>query len=65
MSFATSREPATIGSSAAAKLLGVSHRTILNRVETGALVPLAKLDGKTGAYIFDRADVERLKGEDA
>ena len=51
---------ATMGSADAARALGISRRTLLHRVEDGTLVPLAKLSGKTGAYLFEAADVQRL-----
>lgn len=46
-------------------MLGVSHRTVLHWVAVGQLEPMAKLDGHTGAYIFDRDTIEALKDEKA
>lgn len=53
-----------IGTAEAARLLGKSHRTIHRLVESGALVPaLVAPGGRKGAYLFDSADVERIKAE--
>lgn len=41
--------------------LGKTPRTVQRMVTSGALVPAATLPGKTGAHLFDPADVERLK----
>lgn len=40
------------------RLLGVSARTVIRRVEAGLLVAAQKLPGPQGAYLFRRADVE-------
>jgi len=40
-----------------AAALGVSRQAVLQRVETGALVPVTKLPGLTGPYLFDASDV--------
>lgn len=45
----------------AAATLQVDRRTVRRLIEEGALSPTMKLPGKTGAYLFDRADVEALK----
>lgn len=44
----------------AAGLLGKSPRTVQRLVHAGRLTPAIKLDGPNGAYLFNRADVERL-----
>ena len=49
-----------IGTREAATVLATSRREVLRFVESGALVPVAKLPAATGAYLFDPADVERL-----
>lgn len=51
-----------IGTTEAAKLLGVSQRTIHrmvadNRLQTAIVVP----GGYAGVYLFNPADVEKLK----
>jgi predicted site-specific integrase-resolvase len=43
-----------------AKRLGVPSRTIQNRVRAGKLPYVAKLDGRTGAYLFDPAVIEEI-----
>lgn len=43
----------------AAEITGDSVRTFLRRVGKD-ISPAIKLDGKRGAYLFDRADVEAL-----
>lgn len=60
MTSATPSEPATIGSSTTARILGLSHRAVLDRVKAGTLTPHARLEGRTGAYIFSRAYIEAL-----
>ena len=47
----------------AADRLGVSVWTIHGLVRNGKLAPLYKLEGTTGAYAFDPADVERIATE--
>lgn len=55
-----------IGSKEACALLGDVHRaTLVRRVWSGALEPVAKLPGKNGAYLFRRADVEALRDAEA
>jgi len=49
-----------IGSRAAADRLGVEVSTVTRYVTDGILVPATKLDGRNGAYVFHRADVEEL-----
>jgi predicted DNA-binding transcriptional regulator AlpA len=38
---------------------GLSRSTLRRRVEAGTLTPLLKLEGRTGAYVFTRAEIER------
>lgn len=50
-----------IGSAEAARLLGKSPRTIHRLVQSGELRPVVIAPGGfKGAYLFSRADVERL-----
>lgn len=37
-----------------------STRTVLRLIETGELSSVSKLPGRVGAYLLDRADVERV-----
>lgn len=39
---------------------GVSKRTIGRKVQTGELVPVRQIAGKTGPRLFDPADVQRV-----
>lgn len=47
----------------AAERLNVDRTTIRRLVQRGALTPLTKLPGRTGAYLFEAADVEALAAE--
>jgi excisionase family DNA binding protein len=44
-----------------AEVLGVSKATVKRLALSGELPHALKLPGDTGAYLFDRKDVERLK----
>jgi predicted site-specific integrase-resolvase len=53
--------PDLIGSKEACQLLGdINRSTLIRWVRAGALKPVGKLDGTNGAYMFARADVEKL-----
>jgi hypothetical protein len=52
-----------VSASWAAKRLGISRRTLLWRAKNDKLPYLAKIDGRTGAYLFDRAAIEALATE--
>lgn len=54
-----------IGSAEAAEILGVSRATVLRWADADRDIRLPghKLPGETGAYVFDRADVEALRDE--
>lgn len=44
--------------------LGITSRSTLTRyVALGKISPAAKLPGATGAFLFDAAEVERLRTE--
>jgi predicted site-specific integrase-resolvase len=51
-----------IGSKAAADILGVDRATITRWALEGK-ISYQKLDGTTGAYVFDISEVERLRDE--
>ena len=53
--------PDTITTAEAAVILGKSVATVNRLALLGRLTPTLKLPGKTGAYLFARADVEALK----
>lgn len=46
-----------IGTGTAARILGVSPRTVKRQARDGDLPYVSKLDGELGSYVFDRADV--------
>ena len=47
----------------AADRLGLHPRSISRLVESGAIVPAARLDlGPRGSFVFDPAEVERVAG---
>ena len=52
-----------IGTQQAAKILSVDVRTVHRMTDDGRLTPAAKVPGRTGAFLFNRADVERLAAE--
>lgn len=52
--------PEFIGSAEVARLLRINQVTVSRWVTSGDLVPAHKLPGKNGAYLFNRADVDRL-----
>lgn len=48
----------------AMRRLGYKDRSSITRyVADGRLTPAMKLDGRTGAYLFDPAEIERFKAE--
>lgn len=49
-----------IGTRAVAAMLGVTAATVTRRVKAGTLPVLAQLDGRQGALVFDRADIEAI-----
>lgn len=50
-------------SAEASTLAGCDRSTLSRRVTSGLLVPARKLGGRTGAYLFRRADIEALRDE--
>lgn len=50
-----------VSTAEAAQMLDRHVRSIHRLVQTGELTPVAKIPGRTGAYLFRRADVEALK----
>lgn len=49
-----------IGSSESCRILNVHPATLSRWVGSGTLTPAHKLPGKNGAYLFNRADIEKL-----
>lgn len=54
-----------ITSADVAQKIGVHVTTVARWVAAGSLRPAMKLPGETGAYLFDRAEVEQLASERA
>lgn len=54
-----------VGAATAARTLQLSRRELQRLVERGHLIPLTKLEGQTGAYLFDASEVERVRLERA
>lgn len=52
-----------IGTKEAAELRGIDRTGIIRRVASGELVPVQKLPGKSGSYIFRRSDIEASLSE--
>lgn len=52
-----------IGSAEACEILGVHRATLIRWTEQDKLTPVHRNPGLTGAYVFRRADVERLRDE--
>jgi predicted site-specific integrase-resolvase len=46
-----------IGAAEAAEILGLERSTLTRWIQRERIKPLTQLDGKRGAYVFDRADV--------
>lgn len=52
-----------IGTAEAARILGRSHRTVHRMVRDGGLTPaITAPGGPSGAFLFRRADVEKIAG---
>lgn len=47
----------------AAEIVGKSVPTVNRWAAEGVLTPAHKLPGRTGAYLFERAEVERVRDE--
>lgn len=53
--------PDLIPTADVARMLGLHVATVVRRVQAGEIPYAMKLPGETGAYLFDRKDIERLK----
>lgn len=63
MLFRMSPTENLIGTAEVARMLGKSHRTVHRLVQAGTLKPaLVAPGGRKGAYLFNRAEVEKLAG---
>ena len=54
-----------IGTTEAAQRCGVNRATFFRWVQLGKIEPSAQMPGKTGAYLFNPDDVDRLAAERA
>lgn len=54
-----------IGVTEAARRLGRSRRQVLHMIAGDQLHPVAKLDGRTGAYLIPATEVDQLRTETA
>lgn len=52
-----------VGSSESCRILDVHPATLTRWVAGGTLTPAHKLPGKNGAFLFHRADIERIAEE--
>ncbi|WP_353809120.1 hypothetical protein [Agromyces sp. SYSU T00194] len=55
--------PQQIGSKRAAEILKVDRSNIGRLVRTGTLKPSTKLEGSTGAYLFDEDHVQKVAAD--
>lgn len=51
-----------IGTAEAAKMLDIDRSSLVRRVRSGSIEPFQKLPATTGAYLFDRAEIEKAAG---
>lgn len=47
----------------AVAILGCDRSSISRWVSSGRLTPVRKLPGQTGAFLFDKSDIEALRDE--
>lgn len=59
------RMETTLTAATVAERLGMSRWALLRLVKAGRIAPAQKLDGIRGAYLFDPAEVERVRRERA
>lgn len=52
-----------IGIATTAKILGQSPRTTTRQAEAGDIPVYGRLEGDSGAYLFDRAEIIRIRDE--
>ena len=57
--------PDLVGTAEVCRLLRINQATVGRMAADGRLKPVHKLPGKNGAYLFARADVDRLIAERA
>jgi len=47
-----------------ADMLGISKRTVHQRIGAGRIAPIQKMPGQTGQYLFDRSYIEQIAAEE-
>ena len=47
-----------------ADMLGISKRTVHQRIGAGRIAPIQKMPGQTGQYLFDRAYIEKIAADE-
>ncbi|QQY11884.1 helix-turn-helix domain-containing protein [Cutibacterium avidum] len=52
-----------LSSQEACARLGIPRRTFMDQVTRGQIATAGKLPGRTGAFLFDPAEVERVRRE--
>jgi predicted site-specific integrase-resolvase len=57
------RNPDLIGSARACEILGIDRATLVRWIAAEKIAAATKLPGETGAYVFELAEVERVKAE--
>lgn len=56
--------PALVGTAEACRMLGKDKATLSRWVASGRLTPVARTSDKpNGAFLFDRAEIERVAAE--
>ncbi|WP_156532974.1 helix-turn-helix domain-containing protein [Cellulosimicrobium sp. I38E] len=56
-------EETTVTSATACSWLGIDRSTLTRWVQAGHITPAFKYPGSNGAYLFERAEVERIQRE--
>ncbi len=52
-----------LSSADACAALGIDRSTLTRWVQSGKVTPAQKLGGRTGAYLFTSAEIDRVKAE--
>lgn len=47
-----------------ADMLGISKRTVHQRIGAGRIAPIQKMPGQTGQYLFDRSYIEQIAADE-
>jgi excisionase family DNA binding protein len=56
-------EETTVTSSTVCSQLGIDRSTLVRWVQAGRITPAFKFPTSNGAYLFERAEVERIRNE--